>query len=420
MKELPGYALDLVSSMNLIYLDINRYVLLNPDSQMIDLRRQIFQIVGIPDNDRRYQIDNKCIKTLQTYAFESYFYLNQQQQEEYNSVLDYLYSIYVEDTYPKENLQIQKIDVRNAIISRINNQDDVIMVEPKIQGRAKEIYDERMSEESKSQFIYEKINNLVSDIKGNEFDLQECINTVNVVLEMVGQNELLNLQYEKIIIQMIAGLLHNSDITIEQRNFYIKEWLVRIKKVFQNKSYIAEIELTIILWEQLNFDIDKNLKDEILKIMLESVLSYQNNGIVRKITRITQRFLRLNNKYAKRFFNTILKLAEDKKTHQKYNVAYLTENNIEYDPNILLICNTREIDNIIVKNNGNIYVEKNEEIIDNYLFNDCELNISSFNIDDYKLSALCYICKCGLDLYDDELFGVLKSLINKMIEVWNK
>ena len=27
MKELPGYALDLVSSMNLIYLDINRYVL---------------------------------------------------------------------------------------------------------------------------------------------------------------------------------------------------------------------------------------------------------------------------------------------------------------------------------------------------------------------------------------------------------
>ena len=192
MKELPGYALDLVSSMNLIYLDINRYVLLNPDSQMIDLRRQIFQIVGIPDNDRRYQIDNKCIKTLQTYAFESYFYLNQQQQEEYNSVLDYLYSIYVEDTYPKENLQIQKIDVRNAIISRINNQDDVIMVEPKIQGRAKEIYDERMSEESKSQFIYEKINNLVSDIKGNEFDLQECINTVNVVLEMVGQNEWLN------------------------------------------------------------------------------------------------------------------------------------------------------------------------------------------------------------------------------------
>lgn len=170
----------------------------------------------------------------------------------------------------------------------------------------------------------------------------------------------------------------------------------------------------------MNFDIDKNLKDEILKIMLESVLSYQNNGIVRKITRITQRFLRLNNKYAKRFFNTILKLAEDKKTHQKYNVAYLTENNIEYDPNILLICNTREIDNIIVKNNGNIYVEKNEEIIDNYLFNDCELNISSFNIDDYKLSALCYICKCGLDLYDDELFGVLKSLINKMIEVWNK
>ncbi|RGS41478.1 hypothetical protein, partial [Holdemanella biformis] len=232
MKELPGYALDLVSSMNLIYLDINRYVLLNPDSQMIDLRRQIFQVVGIPNKDRRYKIDDKCNQMLQVYAFKSYFFLNQQQQEEYNSVLDYLYSIYAEDTYPNENLQIQKIDVRNAIISRLNNQDDVIIVEPKIEGRAKQINDQRISEASKSKFINEKINGLASDIKENGFDLQKYVNTVNVVLEKLGKDELLNLQYEKIIIQMIAGLLHKSDITLEQRNFYIKEWLIRIKKVF--------------------------------------------------------------------------------------------------------------------------------------------------------------------------------------------
>lgn len=420
MKEFPGYALDLVSSMNLIYLDINRYVLLNPDSQMIDLRRQIFQVVGIPDKDRRYQIDNKCIKTLQAYAFESYFYLNQQQQEEYNCVLDYLYSIYAEDTYPNENYQIQKIDVRNAIISRINNEDDVLIVEPKIEGRAKQINDERMSEKSKSQFIYEKINNLVSEIKEDEFDLQTYINSVNVVLEEFGKDELLNLRNEKIIIQMIAGLLYKPDITLEQRNFYIKEWLVRINKVFQNQSYVAEIELTIILWEQLNFDIDKNLKDEILKLMLESVLKHQDNGIVQNISRITQKFLRLNKKYAKRFFNTILKLAEDKKTHRIYNERYLVANNIKFDSEYLLISNTREIDIIIVKHKGNIYVEKDQEIVDNYLFNDSELNIINFNIDNYELSTLCYICKCGLDLSDNELFVVLKNLIKKMIEVWNK
>lgn len=420
MKELPGYALDLVSSMNLIYLDINRYVLLNPDSQMIDLRRQIFQVVGIPDKDLRYKIDDKCNQMLQVYAFKSYFFLNQQQQEEYNSVLDYLYSIYAEDTYPNENLQIQKIDVRNAIISRLNNQDDVIIVEPKIEGRAKQINDQRISEASKSKFINEKINGLASDIKENGFDLQKYVNTVNVVLEKLGKDELLNLQYEKIIIQMIAGLLHKSDITLEQRNFYIKEWLIRIKKVFHNQSYIAEIELTIILWEQLNFDIDKNLKDEILKLMLESVLKHQDNGIVQKVSRITQKFLRLNKKYAKRFFNTILKLAEDKKTHRIYNERYLVENNIKFDSEYLLISNTREIDNIIAKHKGNIYVEKDQEIIDNFLFNDSELNIISFNIENYELSALCYICKCGLDLSDNELFSVLKNLINKMIEVWNK
>lgn len=219
---------------------------------------------------------------------------------------------------------------------------------------------------------------------------------------------------------MIAGLLYKPDITLEQRNFYIKEWLVRINKVFQNQSYVAEIELTIILWEQLNFDIDKNLKDEILKLMLESVLKHQDNGIVQNISRITQKFLRLNKKYAKRFFNTILKLAEDKKTHRIYNERYLVANNIKFDSEYLLISNTREIDNIIVKHKGNIYVEKDQEIVDNYLFNDSELNIINFNIDNYELSTLCYICKCGLDLSDNELFVVLKNLIKKMIEVWNK
>ena len=66
-KELPGYAIDLASSMELIYCDIHRYshYLPNPTKELLE--KQIMMTLCIPELNSRYGKDEKCAKCLQQY-----------------------------------------------------------------------------------------------------------------------------------------------------------------------------------------------------------------------------------------------------------------------------------------------------------------------------------------------------------------
>ena len=47
-NELPGYALDLATSMDIILWDISRFAALNPCAEIRELRRNILTTVGLP------------------------------------------------------------------------------------------------------------------------------------------------------------------------------------------------------------------------------------------------------------------------------------------------------------------------------------------------------------------------------------
>ena len=69
-KELPGYALDLSSSFELIYWDMHRYGLYikNPAKELLE--QQILRAVGIPSLNERYKRDEKCNISLQQYVMK--------------------------------------------------------------------------------------------------------------------------------------------------------------------------------------------------------------------------------------------------------------------------------------------------------------------------------------------------------------
>ena len=54
-KEIPGLALDLATSIEIIYWDINRYAFLNPTSEVKMLRNNIFAVVGMPYIKDKYE-----------------------------------------------------------------------------------------------------------------------------------------------------------------------------------------------------------------------------------------------------------------------------------------------------------------------------------------------------------------------------
>ena len=73
-KEMPGYAIELASSMELIYYDIYRSgeFMSNPIKELLE--KHILLSVGVPEITGRYEKDEKCACNLQQYFANSYLY----------------------------------------------------------------------------------------------------------------------------------------------------------------------------------------------------------------------------------------------------------------------------------------------------------------------------------------------------------
>lgn len=100
----------------------------------------------------------------------------------------------------------------------------------------------------------------------------------------------IEMQFESVLVTLIASALIMPDVKYEQRNKLVKEWIERIKKVFLNQSYVAEVNMVIALWEQLNQDINNDLKQQILLMILKSIINDDNSGLISQIAELSKYF----------------------------------------------------------------------------------------------------------------------------------
>ena len=406
-KELSGYAVELASSMELIYWDIRRYenYLHNPTKELLE--KQILMSFGLSQINSRYEKDEKCAKSLQQYVIDSYLYGDEKIKSKCNVTVDYLYSIFDEKMCPNENLQIQKMDARNAIMTQVN--ENTLLLETQIQGEPQKIVQKNEEASKPIKKINKSLNNLVENVKNNEIKTDDIIQLIDELLERMQENDLLDMQYEDTLIILIAGALTKTDISKKQRNNLIGEWLKRFSKIFDkgNGSYIANMDVTGQLWMQLKEEIDP--------------IHEEHSGLIEKISDSAVCFLRLNKKYAKRFFNTIVKLSEDEMNHQRFNAEYIEvhKDNEKFDfvPN--MIPRLKGVDYHISKNGTELYENQKEMIIRNYLFKNFEADLSDFDIDNYDIGILCQLPHCGLDIEDEKMALVIKNIVICMIEIWN-
>lgn len=419
-KEMPGYALELASSMELIYFDIHRSgeFISNPTKELLE--KQIMLSMGVPEITRRYEKDENCACNLQQYFSSSYLYGDDEIKNRCHAILDYLYAIYDEKTYPNENLQIQKMDFRNAAVAKVD--EKTIMLEPQIKGEAKKIV--KNNEEANEPIVHlnEILNHLISDINENKADAEQIVSVIDALCEKMKVDYRIEMQFEKILVTLIASALITPDITDEQRNKLVDEWIKRVKKIFLNQSYVAEVNMVIALWEQLNKDINNELKQQILLMILESISNDENSGLVSQMAELAKFFLAKNKNYACRIFYTIVMLAEDEMNNQKYNAAFLKENGndaeYEFIPN--MVPKLRGVERWIRDNNGNGYQNKRTQIIEDYLYDGKNKELSGFDISNHDIDLLCNIACCGLDTEDEEFVIVIKSIVQCMIQIWHK
>lgn len=421
-SELPGYALELVTSFELLYWDVYRYGLYikNPAKEL--LLKQILQTIGIPSLNKRYQLDEKCNINLQQYAIRAQALHGGEVCNKCNKIFDYMYSkTSNEGVEAQYYLQIQKMDLRNASIREVS--EDTYAIEPKITGEAEKIV--KHQEDVNAQSPMKKIDELVAKnagiIKDGKADYKALNEVLDLIIETVEKDEINRTNYENIMEQFIAISLSDKEMSGTRREYLCDIWINGINEYFNNGTFVADNSMVYILWMQLQNDISIQSKNRIKKLLLDCLLYRGQNDLISKIASQAKLYLQNDKSLAKAIFNTIVMLAEDEMQHQVYNANYVKnsgkEPDFEFHPNKQL--KLSGVDHWIKQENAIPYVSKYSEIIENYLFNEKEREEKSFDISKYDIETLCFISNCGLDFSDKIFEAVIRSIIYCLIELWD-
>lgn len=417
-NELPGYALDLATSIELVHWDTTRYMLYkkNPTKELLE--RQILKTMGIPELKDRYELDKKCDLSIQEYVSHTQIYFDSMVQDKCYGILDYLYSIIKNDAENAQDyLQIQKMDMRGAKATKIT--DNIIMLEPQISGEAEKIVLRQEEFNKPKQRLNAAIKKCNDNMVSGQIDLPSTLDAIKVVLELMKDTDMA-FQYENLLILLIASAINHQELENEKREKFCTIWINGIEKLFSNGNFLADIALMPVLLNQLENDVAIGIKNKIKKIVLDCLMYKGQHGVIDEMAKYVKRYLANHETLAQAVFNTIIKLSEDQMEHQKYNANYLkvSKKDKEFIFNPNMQPKLSGIDRYIKDDDGNCYTSREEEIIDRYLLQEESLEIDVFDMSNYDISTICYVANCGLNFTNESFRMVIHEILLCVIDIW--
>lgn len=417
-NEIPGYALDLATSIELVHWDTTRYMLYkkNPTKELLE--RQILKTMGIPELKDRYELDKKCDLSIQEYVSHTQIYFDSMVQDKCYGILDYLYSIIKNDAENAQDyLQIQKMDMRGAKATKIT--DNIIMLEPQISGEAEKIVLRQEEFNKPKQRLNAAIKKCNDNMVSGQIDLPSTLDAIKVILELMKDTDMA-FQYENLLILLIASAINHQELENEKREKFCTIWINGIEKLFSNGNFLADIALMPVLLNQLENDVAIGIKNKIKKIVLDCLMYKGQHGVIDEMAKYVKRYLANHETLAQAVFNTIIKLSEDQMEHQKYNANYLkvSKKDKEFIFNPNMQPKLSGIDRYIKDDDGNCYTSREEEIIDRYLLQEESLEIDVFDMSNYDISTICYVANCGLNFTNESFRMVIHEILLCVIDIW--
>lgn len=422
-EKLPGYALDLASNIDIILNDITRYTLSikNPLKEMLET--QVLISVGLPyPLPDRYNRKNSGQYHLRQYVCDLQLDSCEEIKNKCTSILDYLYDIVPND---EENatsyLQIQLMDLRRA--KKIAIDENVSLLIPTVSGEAEKTMKEQEKINRHDNDIFSLIEDFNKKVAENKIDKVHCLKLIEIIAKEARDN-IVPVMYQKLLIQLITFALQ-MDLHKKDRERLCKMWVDGIYKFFSMESFTFDLNLSSILFSQVEANISMGSVIQIKQLMLDLLLYEGENGVIRQIARFAKKYLGTNKKLALAMFNTIVKLAEDEMNHQKFNAEYLKAREqddegeeYEFSPNAQP--KLRGVDCYIEQDNADGYRSEHDKVVDDYLYGGEELDLSSFNINNYDIATICYALNCGITLEDAKLVNIVKQIVMTLIDIWQK
>ena len=415
-KVISGYSLFLASSIDLVMLDNQKIRILLPNAERQFYEEMIFMSVGLPEIEKRYDVEAKENDSLQDIVLKMQL-LGGEKKEKAEQILDFLYSIISnrgEDA--RLYLQIQKMDLRNADVKSVDEHTYAIV--PEITGEAKKIVEENSrskfnQDRNAFQRIVEKCNSLMTEGK---FKLQECLDMIVQLQTLIKDMDVPG-QAQRTLVMIIAYALEKYELTLEKRSELCSIWLDGVNSIFNKGSFMCDINLIGILYKQIEYEIDALVKEKMKRHMLNCLLDMGQEGIIFNISVQLKKYLMQNANLAQLIFNTIVAISEDNMACFKYNVSKLNEigERIDYCPNK----NNAPIwvKHIFEKNRIPFYQSKKEEIINMLLIQEIKKDFSNWDIEECDIQTLCYISNCGLNFENEDFKMVMKKVFPYIVNI---
>lgn len=260
------------------------------------------------------------------------------------------------------------------------------------------------------------IDTCCNKMHDGRFSLLECFDVITRVQLLIENMEAPGL-LQNFLVMIIAYALTKDEITTEQRSKLCGIWLKGIDGIFNNGSFAFEIGLVSILYKQIEYELEEDIKIQMKKQMFNCLLYRGQQGIITKVSSYLKKYLQQNEKIAQLFFYTIIAIAEDQMACYKYNVNKLCGigEKIDYQPN-------RKkppvwVKRIFEKNGIGLYNSKREEIIQKYLIREKKKDLSTWNIENGDLQTLCYVSNCGLSFDNHEFSMIMRKIFPYLLSI---
>lgn len=416
-KELPGYALDLATCIEIISWDIARFTHLNPGATSQKLQQQILQIVGIPNLKQRYPKNASIKYILRDYVAKMQFVEDTQQT--CHRLLDYLYGLYPNtEQHAQSHLQIQHMDFRNPNIEQVD--DKTVAVTPRISGLAKEIVDTRSAILTPEKEIQKIASDFVANVNPEDYSESEIIPYLDAFQTAMDAAEN-SFAYTDTFLLLVSYALNKPNLEPKRRDAYCNLWADGIEDIFNNGSFLFDDGLLYILFKQVDSNASQEVKNRIKRLILQIIMDRGMNGRIYSFRRIAKSFIKSTPNMQAAIINTVIALSKDEMQHQLFNYNYAINDTDTQKFDFIPNCTPklRGVDQMLQEAGKPGYASCKDQIIEKYLYGEDAYKLTEFVVDDYDLSTLCSIVDCGISIKDPLHYSIVQALVRNIITILN-
>lgn len=319
------YFIDVASNIDIILMDVHR---VNSEISYRNLHMMGFNNKFEREFIKKFDDLEFRSKSIQNYIIDLQF--TQCDRTKVYKIIDYLYS---KNENSEENatryFNIQKIDFRKYDIKEV---DEGFVLEPKIDGAAKVLNENKEKELAPYTQLIEKANILLKDITNGQDKIEESVEIIESILAL-DHIQVIIADLNKVLELLIVYVISKKELNDVLREKYIDLMIYELKDLISINSIgipgsynvfsrviMFEAKHYYILWSLLNNDVSKKIYDKIIKSMINIILSGEYAG---QLSYLLKDFLDKNEIIKNNIFQAILQLSyfDMKKRMKRYKIC---------------------------------------------------------------------------------------------------